>query len=144
MQQLSRLRPVPEPCRVGAGLEYWRDFLKLAFNGYILLTGWKDSTDLTDYQERPARGWDVRAQYWLPALPQLGGKLTYEQYFGKEVALFDIDSRQRDPHAITAGVNYTPVPLLAFSAEQRQVDGSKAETRFGVDMNYQLGMPWQH
>ncbi|WP_336709899.1 MULTISPECIES: inverse autotransporter beta domain-containing protein [Enterobacteriaceae] len=130
--------------RAGAGLEYWRDFLKLGFNGYIPLTGWKDSPDLTDYQERPARGWDVRAQYWLPALPQLGGKLTYEQYYGKEVALFGIDSRQRDPHAITAGINYTPVPLLTFSAEQRQGAGSNAETRFGVDMNYQLGMPWQH
>ncbi|WP_331398217.1 inverse autotransporter beta domain-containing protein [Enterobacter quasihormaechei] len=130
--------------RAGAGLEYWRDFLKLGFNGYIPLTGWKDSPDLTDYQERPARGWDVRAQYWLPALPQFGGKLTYEQYYGKEVALFGVDSRQRDPHAITAGVNYTPVPLLTFSAEQRQGAGSNAETRFGVDMNYQLGMPWQH
>lgn len=64
--------------RAGAGLEYWRDFLKLSANGYMRLTGWKDSPDLADYQERPANGWDIRAQAWLPSLPQLGGKLTYE------------------------------------------------------------------
>ncbi|MEI9540184.1 inverse autotransporter beta domain-containing protein, partial [Enterobacter cancerogenus] len=66
--------------RAGAGLEYWRDFLKLGFNGYTHLTSWKDSPDLDNYQERPANGWDIRAQAWLPSLPQLGGKLTYEQY----------------------------------------------------------------
>jgi adhesin/invasin len=106
--------------RLGFGGEYWRDFLKLGVNTYYRLTNWKDSPALEDYEERPANGWDVRAQYWLPTLPQLGGKLTYEQYYGNEVALFGRDNRQRNPHAITAGVNYTPVPLLTFTAEQRQ------------------------
>ncbi|STB73279.1 intimin [Citrobacter koseri] len=55
-----------------------------------------------------------------PGLPQLGGKLTYEQYYGKEVALFEVDNRQKNPHAITAGINYTPVPLITLGAEQRQ------------------------
>ncbi|AIA48123.1 invasin [Serratia sp. FS14] len=95
--------------RMGVGVEYWRDFLKLGANSYTRLSGWKDSPDVTDYEERPANGWDVRAQAWVPALPQLGGKLTYEQYYGNEVGLFGKDNRQRDPHAITAGVNYTPV-----------------------------------
>lgn len=80
--------------RACAGLEYWRDFLKLSFNGYTHLAVWKDSVDLVDYEERPANGWDVRAQYWLCFLPQLGGKLIYEQYYGKEVALFGRDNRQ--------------------------------------------------
>ncbi|MBJ4792044.1 inverse autotransporter beta domain-containing protein, partial [Salmonella enterica subsp. enterica serovar Goldcoast] len=71
--------------RAGAGLEYWRNFLKLGVNSYLRLSGWKDSPDLEDYQERPANGWDVRGQAWVPSLPQLGGKLTYEQYYGKEV-----------------------------------------------------------
>ncbi|WP_336804209.1 inverse autotransporter beta domain-containing protein, partial [Cedecea sp. VD23] len=130
--------------RLGLGGEYWRDFLKLGVNSYHRLTGWKNAPDLEDYEARPANGWDVRAQYWLPSLPQLGGKLTYEQYYGDEVALFGRDNRQRNPHAVTAGVNYTPVPLLTFSAEQRQGQSGKSDTRFSVDMNYQLGMPWQH
>ncbi|ENE7725008.1 inverse autotransporter beta domain-containing protein, partial [Salmonella enterica] len=130
--------------RSGLGVEYGRDYLKLAANGYLRLTGWKDSDDVEDYEERPANGWDVRAEGWLPAMPQLGGKLTYEQYYGDEVALFGKDNRQRDPHAITAGLNYTPVPLLTLSAEQRQGQDGKSDTRFGLEMNYQLGVPWVH
>ncbi|WP_277973472.1 inverse autotransporter beta domain-containing protein, partial [Pantoea agglomerans] len=122
--------------RMGAGLEYWRDFLKLGANGYMHLTGWKDSPDLADYQERPANGWDIRAQAWVPSLPQLGGKLTYEQYYGKEVALFGVDNRQKNPHAITAGINYTPVPLVTLGAEQRQGQSGKSDSRFSVDMSY--------
>ncbi|EJF5505636.1 inverse autotransporter beta domain-containing protein [Salmonella enterica] len=129
--------------RAGAGLEYWRDFLKLGANGYMRLTGWKDSPDLENYQERPANGWDIRAQAWVPSLPQMGGKLTYEQYYGKEVALFGVDNRQKNPHAITAGINYTPVPLITLGAEQRQGQSGKSDTRLTVDMNYQLGVPWR-
>ncbi|WP_271130467.1 inverse autotransporter beta domain-containing protein, partial [Dryocola boscaweniae] len=132
-----------EHARAGLGLEYWRDFLKLGANSYLRLTRWKNSPDVEDYEERPANGWDIRAQAWLPALPQLGGKVTYEQYYGKEVALFGKDNRQRDPHAITAGISYTPIPLLTLSAEQRQGEAGKNASLLGVEMNYQLGVPWR-
>ncbi|RII74059.1 invasin, partial [Serratia odorifera] len=130
--------------RMGVGLEYWRDFLKLGANSYHRLSSWKDSPDLTDYEERPANGWDLRAQAWVPALPQLGGKLTFEQYYGDQVGLFGKDARQSNPHAITAGVNYTPIPLLTFNAEHRQGQAGKSDARLGVEMRYQLGVPWQH
>lgn len=129
--------------RAGAGLEYWRNFLKLGVNSYLRLSEWKDSPDLANYQERPANGWDVRGQAWIPSLPQLGGRLTYEQYYGKEVALFGVDSRQRNPHAITAGINYTPVPLITLGAEQRQGQSGKSDTRLTVNMNYHPGVPWR-
>ncbi|WP_176555180.1 inverse autotransporter beta domain-containing protein, partial [Serratia marcescens] len=129
--------------RMGVGLEYWRDYLKLDANGYLRLTNWKDSPDLTDYQERPANGWDVRAQAWLPSLPQLGGKLTYEKYYGNEVGLFGKDSRQRNPGAVTAGVNYTPFPLLTLNTEHRQGQSGKSSARVGVEVRYQLGVPWR-
>ncbi|TNL02466.1 invasin [Kosakonia cowanii] len=129
--------------RAGVGLEYWRDFLKLGFNGYVHLTGWKDSPDLEDYEARPANGWDVRAQAWLPSLPQLGGKLTYEQYYGKEVALSGVNDRRKNPRALTAGINYTPFPLLTLSAEQRQAQGGKSDTRLGINLSYRPGVPWQ-
>ncbi|WP_337013676.1 inverse autotransporter beta domain-containing protein [Pantoea sp. AS142] len=129
--------------RMGAGVEYWRDFLKLGANGYLRLTGWKDSPDQADYQERPANGWDIRAQVWVPSLPQLGGKLMFEQYYGKEVALFGVDNRQKNPHAITAGINYTPVPMIILGAEQHQGQSGKSDRRLTVDMNYQLGVPWR-
>lgn len=107
--------------RTGMGVEYWRDYLKLSGNGYLRLSNWRSAPELdNDYEARPANGWDLRAEGWLPAWPQLGGKLVYEQYYGDEVALFGKDERQNDPHAITAGLSYTPVPLISFSAEQRQ------------------------
>ncbi|HGA3272479.1 TPA: inverse autotransporter beta domain-containing protein, partial [Enterobacter hormaechei] len=129
--------------RLGLGGEYWRDFLKLGANGYFRLSDWRDSPDVTDYEERPANGWDLRARAWLPALPQLGGSLTFEQYYGSEVGLFGKDSRQRNPHAVTAGVNYTPFPLLTLSAEHRQGKQGQNDARFGVDLTWQPGVPWQ-
>ncbi len=130
--------------RAGIGAEYWRDYLKLSSNGYLRLTNWRSAPELdNDYEARPANGWDVRAEGWLPAWPYLGGKLVYEQYYGDEVALFDKDDRQSNPHAITAGLNYTPFPLMTFSAEQRQGKQSENDTRFAVDFTWQPGSAMQ-
>ncbi|WP_016256118.1 inverse autotransporter beta domain-containing protein, partial [Yersinia pestis] len=73
--------------RIGLGAEAWTDYLQLAANGYFRLNGWHSSRDFSDYKERPATGGDLRANAYLPALPQLGGKLMYEQYTGERVAL---------------------------------------------------------
>lgn len=130
--------------RAGIGAEYWRDYLKLSSNGYLRLTNWRSAPELdNDYEARPANGWDVRAEGWLPAWPYLGGKLVYEQYYGDEVALFDKDDRQSNPHAITAGLNYTPFPLMTFSAEQRQGKQGENDTRFAVDFTWQPGSAMQ-
>ncbi|HIB8414102.1 TPA: Ig-like domain-containing protein [Escherichia coli] len=130
--------------RAGIGAEYWRDYLKLSSNGYLRLTNWRSAPELdNDYEARPANGWDVRAEGWLPAWPHLGGKLVYEQYYGNEVALFDKDDRQSNPHAITAGLNYTPFPLMTFSAEQRQGKQGENDTRFAVDFTWQPGSAMQ-
>ncbi len=130
--------------RAGIGAKYWRDYLKLSSNGYLRLTNWRSAPELdNDYEARPANGWDVRAEGWLPAWPYLGGKLVYEQYYGDEVALFDKDDRQSNPHAITAGLNYTPFPLMTFSAEQRQGKQGENDTRFAVDFTWQPGSAMQ-
>ncbi|HHN9747780.1 TPA: Ig-like domain-containing protein [Escherichia coli] len=130
--------------RAGIGAEYWRDYLKLSSNGYLRLTNWRSAPELdNDYEAHPANGWDVRAEGWLPAWPHLGGKLVYEQYYGDEVALFDKDDRQSNPHAITAGLNYPPFPLMTFSAEQRQGKQGENDTRFAVDFTWQPGSAMQ-
>lgn len=127
--------------RIGVGAEYWRDYLKLSANGYIRASGWKKSPDIEDYQERPANGWDIRAEGYLPAWPQLGASLMYEQYYGDEVGLFGKDKRQKDPHAISAEVTYTPVPLLTLSAGHKQGKSGENDTRFGLEVNYRIGEP---
>lgn len=129
--------------RLGVGLEYWRDYLKLGANGYIRLSGWKESKNVEDYDERAANGWDVRAEAWLPSYPQLGGKLTYEQYYGNEVALSGRNDRQRNPQAVTAGITYTPVPLLTLSAERNQGKSGSGDTILSMQLTVNPDMAWQ-
>ncbi len=130
--------------RIGVGAEYWRDYLKLSANGYIRASGWKKSPDVEDYQERPANGWDIRAEGYLPAWPQLGASLMYEQYYGDEVGLFGKDKRQKDPHAISAEVTYTPVPLLTLSAGHKQGKSGENDTRFGLKLIIGLANLWRN
>ncbi|EFF0782305.1 adhesin [Escherichia albertii] len=126
--------------RTGMGIEYWRDYLKLGGNAYLRLSNWRSAPELdNDYEARPANGWDLRAEGWLPVWPQLGGKLVFEQYYGDEVALFGKDERQNDPYSITAGLSYTPVPLISFSAEQRQGKLGENDTKIGMELTLQTG-----
>jgi adhesin/invasin len=129
--------------RVGLGIEAWTDYLKLSGNSYFGTTDWHQSRDFADYNERPSTGYDVRAEAYLPAYPQLGGKLMYEQYQGDEVALFGKDDRQKNPHAMTVGINYTPVPLFTVGAEHQAGNGSHNDSRVNVQFNYLLGESWQ-
>lgn len=130
--------------RAGFGGEYWRNFLKLSANAYVHISGWKESPDVEDYDERPANGWDVRVEGYLPSYPQLGAKVMYEQYYGDEVALFGKDERQKNPHAITAGVSYTPVPLLTLSADEKTGQDGQHDTEIKADLNYRIGEPLSH
>ncbi|WP_145507727.1 YrIlm family inverse autotransporter adhesin [Yersinia hibernica] len=129
--------------RVGIGAEAWADYLKLSANSYFGTTDWHQSRDFADYNERPANGYDVRAEAYLPTYPQLGGKLMYEKYRGDEVALFGKDNRQKNPYAVTAGVNYTPIPLLTVATEHRAGKGGKNDSSINFQLNYRLGESWQ-
>ncbi|EKN4774952.1 inverse autotransporter beta domain-containing protein, partial [Yersinia enterocolitica] len=129
--------------RVGVGAEAWTDYLKLSGNSYFSITDWHQSRDFTDYNERPANGYDLRAEAYLPSYPQLGGMAMYEKYHGDEVALFGKDNRQKNPHAITAGVNYTPIPLVTIGAEHRAGKGGQKDSSINLQLNYRLGETWQ-
>lgn len=127
--------------RAGFGVEYWRDYLRFGANTYFGLSDWKNSRDLADYLERPANGWDVSAEGWLPAYPQLGASVQFEKYYGKNVGLFGSDNLQENPYAVTGEISYTPVPLVKFSAQHRQGQSNTHDTRFGVEINYRPGVP---
>lgn len=129
--------------RVGFGGELARDYVKLSANSYHRLGGWKNSTRLEDYDERAANGYDIRTEAYLPHYPQLGGKLMYEQYFGNEVALFSINERQKNPSALTAGVSYTPIPLVSLGLDHTIGNGGKNKTGLNLAVNYEINTPWQ-
>lgn len=125
--------------RLGMGVEAWTDFLKLSANSYSPLSDWTASPDKSDYLERPAKGWDVRVEGYVPAYPQLGGRLAYEQYYGKEVSLFSADNSQKDPHAMSVGLIYNPVPLVSVGVDHRMGQGSLTDTSANLSFNYRIG-----
>lgn len=125
--------------RFGIGAEIWRDYFKLSTNHYHRLSNWRTSDDVMDYNERPANGWDIRTEGYLPNYPQLGAKLTFEQYYGDEVGLFGKDNRQKNPHAYTAGLTYTPVPLITFGAERRFGLHDNSDSKLDISVQYRLG-----
>uniref|UniRef100_UPI0026EC11A7 Ig-like domain-containing protein n=1 Tax=Hafnia alvei TaxID=569 RepID=UPI0026EC11A7 len=132
--------------RLGIGGEAWTDYLKLAANSYYGLTGWHQShlSDMEDYDERPANGFDLRAEAYLPSYPQLGANIKYEQYFGSGIDLgtgTDPDDLKDNPKALTVGLNYTPVPLITLKGEHSV--GDKNESLVGLDVIYRFGVPWE-
>ncbi|NUF49276.1 inverse autotransporter beta domain-containing protein [Gilliamella sp. ESL0250] len=127
--------------RLGIGAEAWSDYMKFAANYYHPLSDWKDSKDFDDYLERAARGFDIRFQGYLPQYPHLGGSLMYEQYFGDKVALFGKDNLQKDPRAVTVGLDYTPVPLFTIKAEHKRGQDNQKATKAELTMNYRIGTP---
>ncbi|MGE4768665.1 inverse autotransporter beta domain-containing protein, partial [Yersinia enterocolitica] len=126
--------------RLGLGIEYWRDYLKLSANSYLALSDWGTSKDFDgSWDERPADGFDMRINGYLPELPQLGAKLVYEKYWGEQVALFDTHTLQKNPHALTLGINYTPFSLLTMGVDHRFGQQGLEDTRFTISLNYRFG-----
>ncbi|WP_324030784.1 Ig-like domain-containing protein [Pantoea sp. JZ2] len=133
--------------RLGVGGEAWTDYLKLAANGYFGLTRWHQSVldAMTDYDERPATGFDLRTEAFLPSYPQLGVTFKYEKYFGKGVDLAgsaSADALRNSPSAFSYGLSWTPVPLVTLSATRSS--GDDADTRLGVSFTYRPGVPLSH
>lgn len=128
--------------RIGIGAEAWTNYLKLSANTYMGTTQWHQSRDFTDYEEKPADGFDIRAEGYLPSWPQLGAKVMYEQYYGDDVALFDKDNLQSNPSAITLGLNYTPIPFITTSIDYKRGQDSMDDLTFGVNFRYNIGQSW--
>lgn len=131
--------------RLGIGAELGWDYFKLSANGYYRLSEWMSSTRYRDYDERVANGFDIRAAGYLPALPQLGADIVFEQYYGDSVGLFgdDEDDRQKDPYAVTFGVNYTPVPLVTFGVNQKLGKSGENDTQMNMSLNWTPGVPFR-
>ncbi|MDI9803738.1 Ig-like domain-containing protein [Citrobacter koseri] len=129
--------------RLGLGTELGWNYLKLSANGYLRLSDWMRSTGYDDYDERVANGFDIRATGYLPAYPQLGANIIYEQYYGDDVGLFgdDEDDRQKNPHAITFGLNYTPVPLVTVGVNQKFGKDGKDDTQINLALSWAPGVP---
>ncbi|WGL98298.1 inverse autotransporter beta domain-containing protein [Arsenophonus sp. aPb] len=130
--------------RFGVGGELWAYYLKLAVNGYFRLTDWHQSFlhEMRDYDERPANGFDLRAEGYLPSYPHLGAYAKYEQYFGDGVSLSHNPTAKDlkdNPSATTFGLSYTPFPLLTLKTQVSQGDSN--DSLIGVEFAYRFGIP---
>nr|WP_286037329.1 inverse autotransporter beta domain-containing protein [Enterobacter bugandensis] len=47
-----------------------------------------------------------------------------------------MDNSQKNLHAITVGIYYTPAPLITLVAEQRQGPSGKSDNRLNLDINW--------
>lgn len=130
--------------RFGVGGELWAYYLKLAVNGYFRLTDWHQSFlhEMRDYDERPANGFDLRAEGYLPSYPHLGAYAKYEQYFGDGISLSHNPTAKDlkdNPSATTFGLSYTPFPLLTLKTQVSQGDSN--DSLIGVEFAYRFGIP---
>ncbi|WP_340607879.1 inverse autotransporter beta domain-containing protein [Xenorhabdus bharatensis] len=127
--------------RLGLGGEIWADYIKFSANTYHRLSNWQESRNFEDYHERPATGYDINGEFFLSAYPNLGMKLTYEQYFGDNVTLFNRDTKQKNPSQTKLDLMYTPIPLITIGASYRQGEEGHTETQFLTNLNYKFGIP---
>ncbi|HBC7430231.1 TPA: inverse autotransporter beta domain-containing protein [Providencia rettgeri] len=126
--------------RLGFGVEYAQDYVRMSANSYLGLSTWRSASELAyEYNARPANGWDIQFEGWLPTYANLGANLKLEQYYGDDVALFGQNERQKNPMATTFGVNWSPFPLLALNAEHKMGSSGANETSAKVAFNWLLG-----
>ncbi len=130
--------------RSGVGGEIGTHYLKLSANLYLRSGDWHPSRDFANNAERPANGYDIRAEAYLPAYPQLGARLIFEQYMADNVALFGKENRLDNLRAATGGLTYTPIPLLTFGVDHRKGSARNSDSHIGIQFTYRLGETWQY
>lgn len=125
--------------RGGLGAEAWGEYLRFSANYYQPLRTWSN-TEAT-LQQRMARGYDVTAQAWIPSYHHINTSLSLEQYFGDNVDLFHSGTGYHNPVAVSLGLNFTPVPLVTFSAQHKQGESGVSQNNLGMKLNYRFGVP---
>lgn len=125
--------------RAGLGAEAWGEYLRLSANYYQPFASWRDSSEVQE--QRMARGYDVTAKAWLPFWHHLNTSVSFEQYFGDSVDLFQTGTGYHNPLAVNLGLDYTPVPLVTFSAGHKQGESGVSQNNLGLKLNYRFGVP---
>ncbi|MGK3224437.1 YchO/YchP family invasin [Enterobacter soli] len=125
--------------RAGLGAEAWGENLRLSANYYQPFASWRNRSDVQE--QRMARGYDVTAKAWLPWFHHLNTSVSFEQYFGDSVDLFNSGTGYHNPMAVNLGLDYTPVPLLTFSAAHKQGESGVSQNNLGLKVNYRFGVP---
>lgn len=127
--------------RGSIGAEAWGDYLRLSANYYHPLSSFSPQANNAVFLGRPARGYDITTQGYLPFYHQLGASLSFEQYRGASVDLLGNGNKQTDPSAMQVGLNYTPVPLVTVKALHKLDNVGETQDKVELAMTYRLGVP---
>ncbi|MHC8346620.1 Ig-like domain-containing protein [Pseudomonas sp. RT6P73] len=132
--------------RAGFGTEVWGNTARLASNTYVPVSGWRKSDqhrlnsdpNRMNLFERPASGWDARAETLIPGVPQLAATAQYFQWSGKGVDAFGGGKLKTDPAGYGVGVRWQPIPLIGVISEHQKLDGGNGQFKFGIDFNWRF------
>lgn len=125
--------------RGGLGMEAWGEYLRLSANYYQPLNSWRNDSDTQ--MVRLARGYDFTAKARLPFYRFINTSVSFEQYFGDSVDLFHSGTGYHNPMAVSLGLDYTPIPLVTFTALHKQGENGVSQNNLGLKLNYRFGVP---
>lgn len=123
--------------RGSLGTELWSHFLRFSANYYTPLSGWKNIS--ASQSQRMARGYDITSQGYLPFYQQLGVTVSWQQYLGQGIDIFNDGNYYNNPRSMSVGVTYTPIPLVTVSASHKEGSGGTSQDVFGLNLNYHFG-----
>jgi len=123
--------------RGSIGTELWNHYLRFSANYYTPLSGWKNIS--ATQSQRMARGYDITSQGYLPFYQQLGITVSWQQYLGEGIDIFNDGNYYNNPRSMSVGLTYTPIPLVTVSASHKEGSGGASQDVFGLNVNYHFG-----
>ncbi|WP_198510884.1 inverse autotransporter beta domain-containing protein, partial [Winslowiella toletana] len=132
--------------RLGTGLELWGQRLRASANYYYPLSDWRHSADnrfLSDdayftLYERAARGWDVKLDAALG--DHFAANAGWFQWYGDKVDVRGSRSEaSEDPHGLTLGLKWQPLPLLSLHAQHDFISNQSNDFKAGLNLSWQFG-----
>ncbi|WP_253307045.1 inverse autotransporter beta domain-containing protein [unidentified bacterial endosymbiont] len=132
-----QLKEHHQRCSVGSEIQH--DFLKLAVNGYLPLSGNRAlKNSLTDFT-RPARGVDAHVAAYVPQFPWLGLRGEWSYDAGTPGILVEQEfKKSRAPTRVILGLNVIPFPLFKISYDYRIGKQQINAHRVALQLTYQF------
>ncbi|AVK81295.1 hypothetical protein C6B32_05470 [Campylobacter fetus subsp. testudinum] len=124
--------------RLSVGAEVMYKNLLLTGNLYERLTSWRNSKDFESgyVEERPANGYDIKAKFAIPDYERLAFTAGIQKWHGDRVSLFgDTTNFEKNPLIYSAGIEYSPIPMITLSAEHSRTTKEAKNTNFNLKFN---------
>ena len=123
--------------RVSVGVDARTSQLAISANRYMPLSDWR-TLDLY-YEDRVAAGWDLELRGQVPELPSWTASVKGYQW--------DEQHNEKDMYGVTAALEYSPVPALAFrfgfDKDSQNAPSFEAALRFSFKFDEPEDLRWK-